>query len=155
LVAAFLKRYAVDFGFEAPVITPDALALLQSDPWPGNIRELENVTRRLLLDARGLAIDAAAVRRALAERANFTSVAGSTLTGLVASLLERARRGEINDVHARLIAEAEREIFSQAITLSNGNLSQATRWLGISRLTLREKLAALGLRAPSLPPGES
>jgi nitrogen regulation protein NR(I) len=148
LVNAFLKRYAADFGFEPPVITPDAISLLQSDTWPGNIRELENITRRLLLDARGLAIDAAAVRKALADRANFTAVSGSTLSALVAGLLERARRGEINDVHARLIAEAEREIFTQAITLSNGNLSQATRWLGISRLTLREKLAAYGLRPP-------
>ena len=43
-------------------------------------------------------------------------------------------------------AEAEREILTQAISAAEGNLSQAARWLGLSRLTLREKLTALGLR---------
>jgi two-component system nitrogen regulation response regulator GlnG len=45
-----------------------------------------------------------------------------------------------------MICEAERELLRQAMSLSNGNLSQVSRWLGISRLTLREKLNALGLR---------
>jgi nitrogen regulation protein NR(I) len=148
LVHAFLKRYAADFGFESPVITPDALALLQADPWPGNIRELENATRRLLLDARGLAIDVNAVRATLADRVNKGIGANNSLSTLVSNLLEKARRGEITDAHARLQAETEREIFTQAIVLAEGNLSQAARWLGISRLTLREKLTALGLRPP-------
>jgi len=45
-----------------------------------------------------------------------------------------------------LIEVAEREIISQAIQLTHGNQLQAARLLGISRLTLREKLAHFGLR---------
>src|SRR5262249_19372526 len=56
LVQHFLRKYAADFGAETPTIGADALAVLQAEPWPGNIRELENITRRLLLAARGLAI---------------------------------------------------------------------------------------------------
>ena len=44
------------------------------------------------------------------------------------------------------MAEAEREILTQAILLAEGNQAKASRWLGISRLTLREKLTQLGLR---------
>ena len=40
---------------------------------------------------------------------------------------------------------AERELFSQAIQLAQGNQAKAARWLGISRLTMREKLNRLGL----------
>jgi nitrogen regulation protein NR(I) len=144
LVQHFLKKYAADFGGDPPAITSDALALLQADHWPGNIRELENVTRRLLLDARGLAIGADAVRRALGARG--TEAHAGSLSALASKLLARAQRGEIDAAHAELLAEAEREILTQAILLAEGNQAKAARWLGLSRLTLREKLTALGLR---------
>jgi len=146
LVRHFLWKYAAEFGLEPPAIAPDALAQLQADSWPGNIRELENVTRRLLLDARGLAIDADAVRRTLSIRGADPGPLVSTLPGLAGDLLARAQRGELSDAYARLLAEAEREILTQAIALAGGNQAQASRWLGISRLTLREKLTHLGLR---------
>jgi DNA-binding protein Fis len=50
------------------------------------------------------------------------------------------------DAHGRLLEGAEREIMGQAIQLTNGNQLQAARLLGISRLTLREKLTQFGLR---------
>jgi nitrogen regulation protein NR(I) len=145
LVQHFLRKYAADFGIAAPAITPDALVALQADPWPGNIRELENVTRRLLLEARGLSITAEAVRAILAARASVGGQAANSLPSLAATLLARAQRGEISDTHAQIVAEAEREILTQAISAAEGNQSKAARWLGLSRLTLREKLTALGL----------
>ena len=145
LVQHFLRRYAADFGLTAPAIAPDALAVLQADAWPGNIRELENVTRRFLLDARGLSITAESVRTILAGRASSPAQASNSLPALAARLLTRAQRGEIGDSHAQIVADAEREILTQAIALAEGNQAKAARWLGISRLTLREKLKQLGL----------
>lgn len=145
LVQHFLRKYAGDFGVESPTVAADAVAVLQADSWPGNVRELENMTRRLLLDARGLAINAAAVRQTLAARNADTAVAGPTFTACAADLLERAQKGELADAHAQMLAAAEREILTQAITLAEGNLAKAARWLGLSRFTLREKLKALGL----------
>jgi len=150
LVQHFLRKYAADFGVEPPAITPDALAQLQSDPWSGNVRELENVTRRLLLDARGLAISADTVLRTLVVRTTGAALAPSSLPALAAALLARAQRGEIEDAYTQLLAGAEREILTQAILLAEGNQAKAARWLGLARLTLREKLTALGLR-PSRP----
>ena len=48
--------------------------------------------------------------------------------------------------HRRVIERVEREFFAQAMALAEGNLTRAAAWLGITRLTLREKLAAFGLR---------
>jgi nitrogen regulation protein NR(I) len=149
LVQGFLQRYSPEFGVAAPPISAEAITLLQRDAWPGNIRELENVTRRLLLDSRGLPIDEAAVERVLEARHRDEGATSKSLPALAAAILEQARRGEISDAHARITAEAEREIFRQALAMAQGNLSQVSRWLGISRLTLREKLAALGLRDES------
>ena len=145
LVQHFLTIYAADFGEELPTISADALAVLQSEPWPGNIRELENVTRRLLLGARGLSIGVDAVRQVLAARASDKAPASTSLPALAAALLARAQRGELHDAHAQIMAEAEREVVTQAIVLAQGNQAKAARWLGLSRFTLREKLKQFGL----------
>ena len=145
LVRHFLHKYASEFGLESPTLSDDALALLEANPWPGNVRELENVIRRLLLGAGGLAIGAPAVRHSLAARVVEPAPPVLSLPALAADLLARADRGELSDAFARLVAEAEREILAQAITLTGGNQAKAARWLGISRLTLREKLRHLGL----------
>jgi len=146
LTQHFLLKNAADFGFNPPRIAPDAVALLQTDPWPGNVRELENVIRRLLLASRGLPMDAEAVRHALASRNADRPAPAPSLPSLAADLLKRAQDEAAGDAHAQILAEAEREILTQAIMLAQGNQSQAARWLGLSRLTLREKLTALGLR---------
>ena len=145
LVQHFLRKYAADFGVENPAISSDAVAVLQADLWPGNVRELENMTRRLLLAARGLSINADAVRQTLAARNAGTIPAGLSFAAFAGDLLALAQKGEIQDSHARMLAEAEREILTQAITLAEGNQTKAARWLGLSRLTLREKLKHLGL----------
>ncbi len=145
LVQHFLKKYAAEFGGESPAISADALALLQAEPWPGNIRELENVTRRLLLAAHGLSIGADALRLTLSARTPEKTSATDSLPAMAAALLARAQRGELHDAHAQIMAGAEREVLTQAILLAEGNQAKAARWLGLSRFTLREKLKQLGL----------
>jgi DNA-binding NtrC family response regulator len=149
LVQHFLRKYAGDFGVESPTISPDAVAGLQADSWPGNVRELENMTRRLLLGARGLAINADAVRQTLAARNAESVPMGHSFAAFAGDLLARAQKGELPDAHARMLAAAEREILTQAITLAEGNQAKAARWLGLSRFTLREKLKQLGLHPDS------
>jgi DNA-binding NtrC family response regulator len=153
LVQHFLRKYASDFGIESPAISSDAVAVLQADPWPGNVRELENMTRRLLLAARGLSINAAAVRQTLAARNAEAAPTGHSFTAFASDLLARAQKDELQDAHARMVAEAEREILTQAIMLAEGNQAKAARWLGLSRLTLREKLKQLGLHPTSTEAG--
>src|SRR5207249_10458254 len=104
----------------------------------------------LLLGARGLSINSDAVRQTLAARNAETAPPGHTFTAFAGELLAHAQKGEMQNAHAHMLAEAEREILTQAITLEEGNQAKAARWLGLSRLPLREKLTALGLR-----PGQS
>ncbi|MBI3874363.1 MAG: hypothetical protein HY300_00005, partial [Verrucomicrobia bacterium] len=122
----------------------------------GNVRELENVVRKTLLLSRGYAISTEHVREAIAGSSVPTGKAGEpSLHGLAAQLLAAAQRGEVADAHARLLDAAEREIISQAIQLAQGNQAKAARWLGISRLTLREKLRQFGLHPAQENTGES
>jgi DNA-binding protein Fis len=41
----------------------------------------------------------------------------------------------------------ERELYTQALSQAEGNLTKAAKWLGVTRVTLREKLNAFGLRS--------
>lgn len=72
-------------------------------------------------------------------------VAGQTHAPYVADLLARVQRGEEGDAYAKMVADLEPELFAQAILLANGNQAKAARWLGVTRLRMREKLIQLGL----------
>jgi DNA-binding NtrC family response regulator len=145
LVKYFLRKYAAGLGVSAPSIHVEAVSFLQTQNWPGNVRELENVVRKVLLYAQGYTINTDHVRSALAHTPLLADAAHLSLREQADELLAAAQRGEISDAHGRLLSAAEREIFSRAIVLAGGNQAKAARWLGISRLTMREKLHQFGL----------
>jgi nitrogen regulation protein NR(I) len=145
LIHFFLEKYAAEFGVKNPSIHPDAVDFLQFQPWPGNVRELENVTRKVLLEAHGYTISVEHVRAALAKASVPVSTGDKSIQVYADELLGAAERGEIADVHARLHETADRLLLKRAIELAHGNQAKAARWLGISRLTLREKLLQFGL----------
>ena len=145
LARFFLNKYAGDFHAHQPSIHGEALCFLQAQSWPGNVRELENVIRKVLLQARGYTISAEHVRAALARPGPLPVMAEKSLHSFADELIAAAQRGEISDAYAQLHEASERILIGRAIEKAQGNQAQAARWLGISRLTLREKLIHFGL----------
>ena len=153
LVDFFLHRFGRELNLHRPAITTRALRYLEEQPWPGNVRQLQNVVRKALIQARGYAIDAPDVQTILRETETRAggdpsddAAALDSLEELAHTTLRRARTGEIAGAYAEMQATMERALFSEALKISGGNQAQASRWLGISRLTLRQKLQKLGLR---------
>ncbi len=146
LVNYFLQRYGTELGFSAAAIQSEAVEFLQAQVWPGNIRELENVMRRAILLAQKYTITLEHVRQAIRRVDQFSSLSNQSTADWIAEFLTRAERDEETDVHAKIIDSVERELFQQAIKRSNGNQAKAARWLGVSRITMREKLTQFGLR---------
>jgi nitrogen regulation protein NR(I) len=138
LVKYFLRKHAAELGVAA-------MEFLSTQSWPGNVRELENVIRKVLLLAQDYTINLDHVRAALARAASPPEAAHQTLRERVDTLLAAAQHGELADAHGRILEAAEREICTRAIELARGNQAKAARWLGISRLTLREKLHQFGI----------
>ena len=149
LVRLFIKRYAADFGLESTAIQPDAIALLQSQPWPGNVRQLENVLRQALLLARPFSITLGHAERALAKSTCRPKAEKQTVPEFIGELLAKAQNGEATGAYYRMISDLEPELFEQALKLAEGNQARAARWLGIGRLRMREKLLELGLHPSS------
>jgi len=145
LIKYFLQRHGSDFGVESPSIQSEAIDFLKNQPWPGNVRELENVVRQALLLARKYTISVEHAREIVAKLGKPATGADTTLGAWISDFLLKARRGELDRVHGRIFEAVERELFAQAIHLAQGNQAKAARWLGVSRITMREKLIAFGL----------
>jgi nitrogen regulation protein NR(I) len=146
LVRHFLLRLGIEMGIENRSIQREAIEFLQHQPWPGNVRELENIVRRALLVAPGYPITLGDVRRVMATRASNATRKSQSLSALVKESLTSAANGKSTEVYAELVGTLERELFTEAMRLSGGNQVRAARWLGISRLTLRQRLRRLDLK---------
>ena len=145
LVRYFIQRHAADLGVESPAIQAEAVTHLQNQSWPGNVRELENLVRQCLLLARPFPITLEHAKQVLARVRRVNKSPKNSHAAYVADLLARAQRGQVENVYWTMIEELEPELFTQAIELAQGNQAKAARWLGITRLKMREKLSQLGL----------
>ena len=150
----FLQRFGRDLNVTRAAMTTKAMRYLEEQPWPGNVRQLQNVIRKAILNSRGYAIDRSDLQQVVQEisvpAAGASEPGGasaSELRELTLDVLRRARMGEIEGAHAELIGEVERVLFAETLRETGGNLSEAARLLGLSRLTIREKLRKFGLRS--------
>jgi DNA-binding NtrC family response regulator len=119
---------------------------------------LENVIRRALVSSHGI-IGLSDIEEAVAQDTVAKSAAlgasDQPFAAYVSELLGKVMRNEAEDAQARVIAAAERELYTQAIQLAGGDQSKAAKWLGVSRPTMREKLMRYGLRPRIESPTES
>lgn len=122
LVECFLARYAEQLKRSAPSLNTEAMDLLISYHWPGNIRELENVARKMV----ALGDTALAVSDLRVSRIN--PVSG---TGKGSSLKMAARAAS---------RQTERELILQALQRTKWNRKRAARDLQISYKSLLYKL---------------
>jgi two-component system, NtrC family, response regulator len=147
LIQYFLHRYASELGVTNPSVREEASTFLTEQPWPGNVRELENVIRKAMLFARGYTVSLDDVRNALQKPLGFAAATHQSISSYVGEVLRATGRGEITDARSVIIETVERELYAQALKLASGNLTKAAKWLGVTRVTMREKLNAYGLRS--------
>jgi DNA-binding NtrC family response regulator len=147
LTRYFLRKHGPSLGNAEPSIQPEAIEFLQAQPWPGNVRQLENITRKALLLAQNYSVTVDHARAALDKAAPLEFSPKRAFGEYVDDLLAAARRGELADAHARALGEAERELFARAIAAAGGNQAKAARWLGVTRVTMKAKLVQFGLFA--------
>jgi DNA-binding NtrC family response regulator len=118
LAATLVRSYAAKHGRAVDNLSKDALDLLKTYDFPGNVRELANIIERAVIVANGSQIEV----RDLPE-------------GLQASAKARARR------RRPTLAEIEMDYIQETLAATRGNKTEAARILGISRKNLYERLA--------------
>ncbi|MFP4648764.1 MAG: PEP-CTERM-box response regulator transcription factor [Halorhodospira sp.] len=119
---ALLDRFAREQGQPRRAFTPEAIDAIEAYPWPGNVREMENVIRRAVILADG--------KKVTAE---------DLALGVPEGGVDQLRLKEVRE-------QAEYQAVIRALSRSNGNIAQAAGLLGITRPTLYTLLDKFGLR---------
>ena len=123
LAHSFLERLNLSQKRSLRGITPEALQAIEAHPWPGNVREMENILKRAVIMAEGAQI----TREDLG--------------------LGPAAPTDEHPLNLRQVRdEAERQAVVRALARSNGNIAQASELLGVSRPTLYDLMNRFGMK---------
>ena len=135
LVASFLARFNAQYR-RTKQLSPETMARLREHTWSGNVRELENVIRRMVV-----LTDGEQAFALVARGQNGHATTSRLPAPVTESLREIARRG------AR---DAERKALHEVLEQVHWNRAEASRILKVSYKTLLHKIAACEL-TPSPP----
>ena len=161
---------AANEGLPLKHIEPDALERLKRYRWPGNIRELENLTRRLaalypqdavtaqLIDVE-LAISSPPLTQGFAQTGGGPAQElerPATLAGAMERHLSELFRSHGDSLpppglYHRILRELEYPLISAALAATRGNQIKAAELLGLNRNTLRKKVRDLDIRLMRSP----
>jgi two-component system, NtrC family, response regulator AtoC len=142
LAQVFIARASQEGGLgEPPLLSPAALRLLESYPWPGNIRELRNVIERAVL----LCLDGVITPEHLPMDKMMSSFASTDRRPAT------PRLAATEAPPAGSVADLERQRIIDALEQCAGNQTYAARQLGISRSTMLARLKEFSLPRPRKP----
>ncbi len=161
LAQHFALKYANLNGITPRPVSSDALAVLQSHVWRGNVRELENTMHRAVLLASGAEISTEAI---LLTDENGNPIMPGTMSAphshpgsdLAYGTVQIAGETSIGALVGRTVADVERGLIIDTLKHTIGNRTHAANILGISIRTLRNKLKLYNEQGfPVPPPGEA
>ena len=130
LIQHFVKCYAAELGRETLQVDPEIITCMERYPFPGNVRELENLIERAVTLSRG-------------DRITLECLPGSVLRGS-----EPMRVGQLTGEGADLdtmLAEYERTLLLEALERAGGVKKKAAGLLGISFRSFRYRFEKLRL----------
>jgi len=158
LIDYFLKVIAESEGNKVKSILETAQTALLNYSWPGNVRELENVMRRTIVMAKGDAIRLDDLPKNIYSNQGIVSSLENRTINQVDSQVSPTASNDISSLAATLFQWAksqpdlailpavERELVAHALRETNGNQVKASRLLGITRATLRNRIDKFGIK---------
>ncbi len=154
LAEHFLTQGERDFG-TLRRLSPEARELVRNYSWPGNVRQLENTLRRLMVTASEVEIARGEVEQVLGNQPAMEPLKGGgegeKLSASVARHLKRyfdLHGGQLPPagVYQRILKEVEMPLIEIALDATAGNQAKCADLLGINRNTLRKKITDLDIR---------
>jgi transcriptional regulator of acetoin/glycerol metabolism len=135
LFASFTHKFTARKGMPDLLVAPGVIPALQAYPWPGNIREFQNVVERMIHSAQGDTLDLNQIPE------EILNVAGAFPDRPAAGLPEPAPAA--GRKLRELLQEEERSEILACLRTCKGNMSKAAQELGMARNTLYRKMQKL------------
>ena len=135
LITFFMDQLTANAGLPKRRIAEDAMAILQSHDWPGNIRQLRNNVERLMILASG---DADAEISADMLPSEVGALVPATPAGAGGEKLMSLPLREAREVF-------EREYLMAQVSRFGNNISRTAEFIGMERSALHRKLKSLGI----------
>ena len=135
LITFFMDQITANAGLPKRRIADDAMAILQSHDWPGNIRQLRNNVERLMILASG---DPDSEISAEMLPSEVGALVPATPTGAGGEKLMSLPLREAREVF-------EREYLMAQVSRFGGNISRTAEFIGMERSALHRKLKSLGI----------
>jgi two-component system response regulator AtoC len=136
LAIEFARRYSEKFGLGPTSLEPALIEALGKADWPGNVRQLENTIARLTALSTGGVI----------TLADFRAAESGSVPATHEETADEPAPDARNGPSLKEQVEAfERGLVARALDSTGGNQSEAARRLGVSRVTLIDKLKKYGL----------
>ena len=154
LAEHFLRTEARALGVEAKRLTPEALARLEAFRFPGNVRQLENLCRWLLVMAPAVEVrveDLPEEFREASENAPARTAGSSSegasgdWTALLEELVSAKLAAGESGIWIELFPDFERTVIRTALNVLNGRRIEAAQRLGLGRNTITRKIQELGI----------
>ena len=143
LIDYLLRRASARYGKPPRRLSNRLLRALERHSFPGNVRELENLLKRIVV----LESEEPVLRDLLAGDARRPGGGSGSLDRVLAEVERSAGELPLREVARRAALEAERETIERALYQSRWNRKQAARLLGVSYKTLLLKIRECGLEA--------
>lgn len=148
LVEHFLNRLAKELNKRIDLVEPRAMEMLAQYSWPGNIRELQSAIKHAVIEATGSVIVVENLPQVVRGHASeHRTTAPSPHEGgldLHRFINDRYEQHSTN-LYEETVRVVEKSLLLNVLHREHNNLTQAARVLGISRTTLRAKLASHGV----------
>jgi two-component system nitrogen regulation response regulator GlnG len=131
-----------DLDKEVRTVAADAMELLRTYHWPGNIRELQNVIRQGVLKTTGPMLMADFLPDSIRHKADeAVSPTAHVSNGSLDRLIEERLDGHSSQLYDDIISYAEERLVSRVLSRTNGDKTEASRLLGINPALMRSNAA--------------
>ena len=133
LASGFLDRFAQEEGRDPHQLTDSAAQALRGYSWPGNVRQLENTMRQLLLTSASTEIDASAIHQVI----SVTEIAADNER---VARLSRASGDSTDSLSIQPLWMSEKRAIEEAIAACDGSINRAAQYLEVAPSTIYRKL---------------
>jgi len=145
LVHHYVRRFSKELNKDITGIAPAAMDALRQYPWPGNVRELQSILKQALLQATGTILVPDFLPASLSKSNSSVESPGNEEARPLLQFIEEQIAMGTENLYEQSLRRMERLLLTRVLQHTQGNQVQASKILGITRGSLRNKLRELGI----------